>query len=651
MNIIESFNIQSKPTWDINVTSKALKFKAEWDIVNQNLSNIPTDIFPRSIIETIGTYSLVNSAWNTSFNGQKLCIKLEWKIQNTDSINIHDSPIYNTSHTPFIPGFSNSPNNHSFVSTPTTFSSSKPPPDSGYKSQSDSYKNSPKYYSNRSRNVNIESKFENSPSPRAKLPNSPHSPVNRQDLYRPQPNKSSVTDSALNNSKKSDNMSNLSRSKQHSPSNATANIPNPKIPINDPHKQESSSNIPCLSTSSSDPYNQESQTSPIKNKDHPIHDIKIDPNISNGNVIHAIHEASTTPRKSPDFTLNSACDPQNKESSSRLNDSEQPIHDIKSVPKSINVTPEASINQKSPADSPNTAQPIHDKSEPSINTNQSIHEKMIDCQPNIDPPSTKAPSPGSPPTTITAVHTSSDTKLSVISSQPVENSAAQPHSTTETNSKPETLSQIPPFNPSKSRKKNKKNKVKSTPQSTKPPDPPPTNIIPTPRNFIISSKSKDGAIITECDPTSPNYLPQDECFEDTPSPLPIGPNGCLDTNLHADRMKIPGKCRLCNQKVYSYNADYHLLGCREIPQADIGELIDKYANNKYHYGNINDIIYDYYQFVLHDGPISSIFRKVDLFQAFLNDMHCMLDRKASYIFKKTDLFGQHPRFNILNYLL
>ena len=146
VNIIESFNIQSKPTWDINVTSKALKFKAEWDIVNQNLSNIPTDIFPRSIIETIGTYSLVNSAWNTSFNGQKLCIKLEWKIQNTDSINIHDSPIYNTSHTPFIPGFSNSPNNHSFVSTPTTFSSSKPPPDSGYKSQSHSYKNTSKYY-------------------------------------------------------------------------------------------------------------------------------------------------------------------------------------------------------------------------------------------------------------------------------------------------------------------------------------------------------------------------------------------------------------------------------------------------------------------------------------------------------------------------
>ena len=183
VNIIESFNIQSKPTWDINVTSKALKFKAEWDIVKQNLLNNPTDIFSRSIIETIGTYSLVNSAWSTSFNGQKLCIKLEWKIQNTD-LTIHDSPIYNTSHTPFTPGFLNSPINHSFVSTPTKFSSLKSPPDSGYKSQSDSYKNPSKYYSNWSRNLNIESNTENSPLPHANLFNSPCSPVNRQDLQR-----------------------------------------------------------------------------------------------------------------------------------------------------------------------------------------------------------------------------------------------------------------------------------------------------------------------------------------------------------------------------------------------------------------------------------------------------------------------------------
>ena len=196
--------------------------------------------------------------------------------------------------------------------------------------------------------------------------NSLYSPVDRQDLYRPQLNKSSVTDPALNNSKKSDNISNFNRSKQHSLSSTTANIPNSKIPIIDPHNQESSSNIPCLSTSASDPYNQESPTSPIKIKDHPIHDIKIDPKIPNGNADHAIHEASTTPRKSSDLTLNSACDPRNQESSSHLNNSEQSIHDIKSVPKSINVDhvpQEASINLKSPVDSPNAAQPIHDKSE------------------------------------------------------------------------------------------------------------------------------------------------------------------------------------------------------------------------------------------------------------------------------------------------
>ena len=223
----------------------------------------------------------------------------------------------------------------------------------------------------------------------------------------------------------------------------------------------------------------------IKNKEHSIHNIKIHPKISNGNVDHAIHETLTTLKKSPDFTLDSACDPRNQESSSRLiNNPKQPIHDIKSVPKSINVdhiTQEASTNQKSPSDLPNTAQPIHAKSEPSnINVNQSIHEITIACQPNTNLLSTKAPSPGSPPTTITIAPTSSDINLSVTSGQPVENSAAQPHSTTETNSKPETLSQNPPSNSSKSRKKKKE--VKSAPisQSTKPPNSPATNLLPNP---------------------------------------------------------------------------------------------------------------------------------------------------------------------------
>ena len=112
-------------------------------------------------------------------------------------------------------------------------------------------------------------------------------------------------------------------------------------------------------------------------------------------------------------------------------------------------------------------------------------------------------------------------------------------------------------------------------------------------------------------------------------------------------MKIPGKCRLCNQQVYSYNADYHLC-CKEIPQTDIDELIHKHANDEYDFTDINDMIYNY-QFAIDDQTVSFIFRNVDLFQAFLNYLYCMLDRKASYIFKKTDLFGQHPRFNILNY--
>ena len=32
VNIVESLNINCPPTWDLNVTSKNIKFKAEWDL-------------------------------------------------------------------------------------------------------------------------------------------------------------------------------------------------------------------------------------------------------------------------------------------------------------------------------------------------------------------------------------------------------------------------------------------------------------------------------------------------------------------------------------------------------------------------------------------------------------------------------------------
>ena len=147
-----------------------------------------------------------------------------------------------------------------------------------------------------------------------------------------------------------------------------------------------------------------------------------------------------------------------------------------------------------------------------------------------------------------------------------------------------------------------------------------------------------------------DYDPQNEEFHPTPDSLPLDSDGCIDNTIRADRMCIHGKCRLCNKKVDSYNADLHLIECGKIEQLDIDDFAHEYADiTNSTYNDIINVIFDYCMCIMHDEDISTIFRKISTFGKFLNELECILDRKAIFAFKSVELFGQHTRFNILNY--
>ena len=115
-------------------------------------------------------------------------------------------------------------------------------------------------------------------------------------------------------------------------------------------------------------------------------------------------------------------------------------------------------------------------------------------------------------------------------------------------------------------------------------------------------------------------------------------------------MHFDGRCRLCNGAVASYNVNRHLLDCKRIRQYDTDDFAHEYAditNNSYH--DIINVVYDNCDCIMHDDEISHIFRKVSTFSKFLYDLEHLLDRKATFIFKKMELSGQCARFNILNY--
>lgn len=184
------------------------------------------------------------------------------------------------------------------------------------------------------------------------------------------------------------------------------------------------------------------------------------------------------------------------------------------------------------------------------------------------------------------------------------------------------------------------------------PDTRSAQILPSPRKFVIAERSKDGDIITNLTPQTPEFDAQNEVFLDTPKNLLVDSDGLLDPNLLADRMNITGKCRLCNADVKSFNADLHLLECRRIDKNDIDNFAFEYAditNNSY--DEIIDVIYNYCNYVMHDDDISYLFPKVSTFSKFFNDIELLLDQKASKVYKKREITGQQKRFNILNYTI
>ena len=129
--------------------------------------------------------------WNSSFNGKKLCIKIEWKISESLGHNIAENttfdgqnPTIYTSNSPV-----NSPLN---CSTPFQPSTSSFQADSGYKSPNilDIHNYSQVYYSpvysRPNYHVNIDSKMRNSTTPRTNLFNSRCKPLDGQYIYIPQ---------------------------------------------------------------------------------------------------------------------------------------------------------------------------------------------------------------------------------------------------------------------------------------------------------------------------------------------------------------------------------------------------------------------------------------------------------------------------------
>ena len=217
--------------------------------------------------------------------------------------------------------------------------------------------------------------------------------------------------------------------------------------------------------------------------------------------------------------------------------------------------------------------------------------------------------------------------------------------------------------PSKPTKKKKNKNVKfldnqpdssNTSPSTTPPtlptDPSLVEIIKSPNIIVISESSSPGNIKTELDNTVPEFDPQNESFRSQPDPLPIDSAGRLDSTIRADRMKIPGKCRLCHKDLYSFQVDAHLLECKSLRQIDLDDFTHEHADiSKNTYADIITIILNYCEGIMHDEEVSCLYSNVSLLRKLFDDLETLLDRKATKIFNKSGMHGQQSRFNILNY--
>ena len=127
VHIIESLEINSPPTWLINVKKNSVNFKIEWDVLGKSTS--VTSVFPKPVIHSLSTFDAHDPVWSTSLNNKKICLKIEWKIkdssQSTSQLN-PNSPCYSSKPFASSPMTPHPPNNDSgYYSSPSPFTPQK----------------------------------------------------------------------------------------------------------------------------------------------------------------------------------------------------------------------------------------------------------------------------------------------------------------------------------------------------------------------------------------------------------------------------------------------------------------------------------------------------------------------------------------------
>ena len=462
-NIVESFNINCQPTWDISVASKLVKFRAEWDLSGQIYSNSKNvDVFPKAVISSLATYNLVQPAWNTSFNGKKLCIKIDWEISESFGHNITENTTFDGQSSPI--NTSNFPvNSCPNFSTPFHGSTPSYQADSGYKSpnKSDMHYYSPIYYSpvhsRTNYDVNIDNNNRISSTPHANLFNSRRKSLDRQDLYIPQ-------------SKNSENCS---------PDGCKISKPETTVKYSPTaNQQQSQANDKAEVTSI------ESHATDLTLKMNNI----IVPAADNLDI----HEHSTL-----------------SEESSPIINNPTVSHDIPNPPASYS----PSVNP--PVSKTTQSAPVGEVKLPDKSLSQSVpdtpHPSVFT---HIEPPESH-----SPPTDPSA----GGVKKSKKKKKPRQNKNP-PITAPPTHLTPSQTQLIQPTCP---------------PSASI--DTCSAKILPSPHKFIIADRSKDGDIITDLTPETPEFDGQNDSFLDTPKDLPVNSDGLLDPNLRADRMIIMGE--------------------------------------------------------------------------------------------------------------
>jgi hypothetical protein len=598
VNIAESFNINCQPTWDINVASKAVTFRAEWDLSGQVYSNSPSiDAFPKAVVSSLATYNLIQPVWNSSFNGKKLCIKIEWKISESLGHNIAENttfggqnPTIYTSNYPV-----NSPLNCSTPFQPSTPSFQA---DSGYKSPniSDIHNYSQVYYSpvysRPNYHVNIDSKMRNSTAPRTNLFNSRRKPLDGQDIYIPQ----------------SKNIINCPRGGRKIPKSESTKLYSQSTDQQQSHASDKAevSSIQSHVTEVASEINLDRDS--VDNPD--THDHHIPPN-----------ESSTSQSANTPITT-------------RISHHNPPD---KSLPQSVSDDTLPPASEFTHIDPPKSHPPLINPAE--SQPSHSLHPPTIPPSPPNTPLSTPKPNvaPNSPTTKISQVSPSPPSSKPVTPTETTSLIAPQ-HPPPATQSPPTTLQPtLPKPTPDFSTNTNPLLNSHQHKSSESP-------------KYTLSNKSTDRDIILIRDP---KVDPMNCKYVSKPMTLPkTGKRKTsLDQKLDAGRMDIAGKCRFCGQPVSSCFADFHIITCQSFDESEVNEFYEEMAKllsvgDNY---DIQSIALNYCLYELHiaEYDINEFF-DLKSFKTFITEIELFLDRRAATMFNKLG-FTNSRRFNILTY--